>query len=56
MDKGAFVSLEKAESITLAEARDRYAVAVTAKKKGRRQEESRIRLWKNHPLARCSLA
>jgi integrase len=56
MDKGVFVSLEEAESITLAEALDRYAVEVTAKKKGRRQEESRIRLWKDHPLARRSLA
>ena len=56
MDRGVFVSTEEAESITLAEALERYRVEVTAKKKGLVREESRIRLWKDHPLARRSLA
>lgn len=56
MDKGAFVSLDEAEAITLAQALDRYRAGVTAKKKSRLQEESRIRLWKDTPLARRSLA
>lgn len=56
MDRGVFVSTDEAEALTLAEALDRYRAEVTVKKKGARQEESRIRLWKDHPLARRSLA
>lgn len=56
MDKGTFVSLDEAEAITLARALDRYAAEVTPRKKGRQQEESRIRGWKSVPLARRSLA
>lgn len=56
MDKGAFVSLEEAESITLAEALDRYEREVSAKKKGYRQEQSRIRLWKEQPIAKRAIA
>ncbi|WP_131111345.1 integrase [Sulfuricystis thermophila] len=56
MDRGVFVPTEEAEAVTLGEALDRYLREVSIKKKGHAQEASRIRLWKEYPLSKRSLA
>lgn len=56
MDRGVFVSRAEAESTTLYEALDRYEREVSKLKKGHDQERYRIAAWKEHPLAKRSLA
>jgi integrase len=56
MDKGVFVSLDEAQSTSFAEALERYEREISSKKRGRRQEQSRLRMWKESPLAGRSLA
>ena len=56
MIRGVFVSRAEAENTTFGEALGRYADEVTALKKGRDQEISRIRILKSSPLAIRSLA
>ena len=46
----------EAESTTLAEALDRYLSEVTSTKKGAKQEQVRIKKWKEHKLASKGLA
>ena len=56
MIRGVFVSRTEAERTTLGEALGRYADEVTALKKGRVQELSRIRILKSSPLSVRSLS
>lgn len=56
MDRGVFVSRAEAEATTLAEALDRYAREVTARKKGAARELARVKRWQDHKLARRPLA
>ncbi|MCX8086910.1 MAG: site-specific integrase [Rhodocyclaceae bacterium] len=55
MDTGAWMPRSEAESITLAEALERYAREETPRKKGAAQEMKRVRAWSRHPLARLAL-
>ncbi len=48
--------MREAESTTLAEALDRYLSEVTSTKKGAKQEQVRIKKWKEHKLASKRLA
>ncbi len=54
IDEGKYRDRSSAE-ITLAEALDRYAEDVTSKKRGARQELSKIRTLKTYPIARLPL-
>ena len=56
MERGVFVSRKEAENTTLSEALDRYEKEIVPGKKGANQERSRIRIWKQSPLANRSLA
>ncbi len=56
MDRGVFVSRDEAESTTLREALERYAREVTIKKRGARQERSRIGQLLENPLSKRTLA
>jgi integrase len=56
MERGVFVSRKEAENTTLSEALDRYEKEIVPGKKGAYQERSRIRIWKQSPLANRSLA
>ncbi|MBI2241482.1 MAG: site-specific integrase [Magnetospirillum gryphiswaldense] len=56
MDCGTYVDRSEAERTTLHEALERYEREVTPKKKGARQEKSRIAKWKRDALALRSLA
>jgi len=56
MDRGVFVSRAEAESTTLAEALERYAVEVSCKKKSGDRERSTITAWRDSRLGRRSLA
>lgn len=51
-----FPTSRKAEKTTLNEALDRYSDNVTSKKRGRRQEEHRIGIWKKSFLANYYLS
>lgn len=51
MQHGSFVSRTESEQTTLLECLDRYVREITPQKKGRFQEESRIRGLRSHPLA-----
>ncbi len=46
MRRGRYVDRSEADGTTLAEALDRYAVEVSAEKKGWKQEQSRIKFWR----------
>lgn len=56
MDGGTYVDRSEAERTTLHEALERYEREVTPKKKGARQEKSRIAKWKRDALALRYLA
>ena len=56
IDRNTFVSRAEAERTSLATALDRYEREVTSKKKGAVQERTRIRQWRQNPLANRSLA
>lgn len=56
MERGVFVCTREAENTTLGEALARYAVEISADKKGAAQERLRIEAWLRHPLAQQSLA
>ena len=56
MSAGSWVDRREAERMTLAEALDTYAAEVTVGKKGAAQELRRIKCWKAHRLAKCSMA
>jgi len=56
MEHGAYVLRDEAKSTTCAEALDRYANEITARKKGARQERDRIEFLEKHDLAHRSLA
>ena len=56
MARGVWQDTSEAEATTLGEALQRYAVEVSARKKGREQELCRIRRWIENPLACRSLA
>lgn len=51
IDAGEPVLSDEAARTTLREALDRYAREITPGKRGARQEQRRIALWKAHPLA-----
>lgn len=57
MDRGAWVDRSETESITLADALDRYAREVTPSKResGQRQEGNRIRALQSYPIAKRPL-
>lgn len=56
MVRGVFVDRSVAESTTLYEALERYEREFSVRKDGHQQEKVRIASWKNHPLAKRSLA
>lgn len=56
MARGIFVSRIEAEKTTLEEALERYLKEISSFKKGASIEAIRICYWKNHPLAKRSLA
>ena len=56
MVRGVFVSRKEAENTTLDEALERYEREVSSRKKGYGREKTRIKNWKEHDLARRSLA
>lgn len=56
MDRGVFVCRSEAEATTLSDALVRYLKEVVPGKKGKVQEEKRIGLWLQDPLAKRSLA
>lgn len=56
MDRGVFVCRSEAETTTLSDALARYRKEVVPGKKGKVQEEKRIGLWLQDPLAKRSLA
>ncbi len=56
MDRGVFVCRSEAEATTLSNALVRYLKEVVPGKKGKVQEEKRIGLWLQDPLAKRSLA
>ena len=56
MVRGVFVSRKEAENTTLDEALERYEREVLSKKKGYGREKTRIKNWREHDLAKRSLA
>lgn len=56
MTKGVYKDPTTALNTTLGDALDRYQREISVRKKGARQEASRIRTWKNSELAKKSLA
>ncbi len=56
MTKGVYKDPTTALNTTLGDALDRYQREISVRKKGARQEASRIRAWKNSDLAKKSLA
>lgn len=56
MIRGVFTDRSELERTTLGELLERYESEVTSEKAGARQERSRIKKWKRHPLALRSLA
>jgi len=56
MDRGIFVSRVAAESTTLLECLERYAKEIVPKKKGYKQDESRVRVLKRLPMAQHYMA
>jgi integrase len=56
MIRGVFIDRSELERTTLGELLDRYEREVTVDKIGARQERSRIKQWKAHPLALRPLA
>lgn len=56
MVRGVFIDRSELERTTLGELLERYEDDVSAHKIGARQERSRIRRWKAHPLAARPLA
>lgn len=56
MDRGAFVSMREAEETTLYSALERYEREVTSTKRGAATEAYRIAAWREHKLAKMSLA
>lgn len=56
MARGVFVDRSEAESTTLKKALERYEAEVSVNKDGYEQEKYRIGTWKEHPLAKRSLA
>ena len=56
IDRGVFTDHSEAERTLLSEILLRYANEVTPRKRGRKQEASRIRVLLSHPICRQSLA
>ena len=56
MDRGMFVDRSHAERTTLADILQRYKNAVTLLKRGKKQEESRIKVVSAHPIVYQTLA
>lgn len=56
MVRGVHIRRSDSERMTLAEALIKYEAEVTPKKRGAGQERHRIRVWKDDPLAKKSLA
>lgn len=56
IDRGVFVDRAEAESTSLKKALERYEEEVSKNKDGYEQEKYRINAWKEHPLAKRSLA
>lgn len=56
MSRWRFVDIREAESTTLRDGLDRYLSGVTVGKKGAKQEEVRIKKWKESKYADKSLA
>jgi integrase len=54
--RGSFISRSDFEHTTLHEALGRYSREVTPMKKGASQEQCRIKVWQQHPLAQRFLA
>ena len=54
--RGVYIRRTEAERMTLADALDKYEAEVTPSKRGAEQEKHRIRVWKDDPLAKKSMA